>query len=144
MWRLKKQRGSALLEFALTGILLSASLTGVISIGWNAYIYDALVTRVTDGARYASRMDCDGETPSVADYKASVQKFVVYGNPSGGTSAVLPNLTTTNVNVQLNNASANPTVLVSITGYTVGIGSLGAFTLIDRPSVTMPYAGYCN
>jgi Flp pilus assembly protein TadG len=144
MRQLRKQQGSALLEFALTGVLLSASLTGVISIGWNAYVYDALVTRVTDGARYASRMDCDGETPSVAEYKASVQNFVVYGNPSGGTSSVLPNLTTTNVNVQLNNASTNPTVTVSVAGYTVGIGSLGAFTLIDRPSVTMPYAGYCN
>jgi Flp pilus assembly protein TadG len=144
MRRLRKQQGSALLEFALTGVLLSASLTGVISIGWNAYVYDALVTRVTDGARYASRMDCDGETPSVAEYKASVQNFVVYGNPSGGTSSVLPNLRTTNVNVQLNNASTNPTVTVSVAGYTVGIGSLGAFTLIDRPSVTMPYAGYCN
>ena len=133
MRRSKQQRGSALVEFALTGILLSASLTGVISIGWNAYIYDALVTRVTDGARYASRVDCDGETPSVADYQASVQKFVVYGNPSGGSTPVLPNLTTANVNVQLNNTAINPTVTVSITGYTVGIGSLGAFTLTDQP-----------
>jgi len=140
----KKQRGSVLLEFALSGLLLSASLTGVISIGWNAYIYDALVTRVTDGARYASRMDCEGETPSVPDYQAAVQKFVVYGNPSGGTTTAVPNLATTNVNVQLNNTAVNPTVTVSVTGYSVGIGSLGSFTLTNRPSVTMPYAGYCN
>lgn len=144
MGRLNTRRGSALLEFALTGLLLCASLTGVISIGWNAYVYDALVTRVTDGARYASRMDCDGAPPSVANYQASVQRFVVYGNPGGGTTSVLPNLTPANVNVQLDHTSMNATVTVSITGYTVGIGSLGAFTLVDRPSVTMPYAGYCN
>jgi hypothetical protein len=133
-----------LLEFALTGLLLSAGLTGVISIGWNAYLYDALVTRVTDGARYASRMDCDGETPSVTNYQISVRRFVVYGDPDGGSTAAVPNLTTANVNVQLNNTAVNPTVTVSITDYTVGIGSLGAFRLVDRPSVTMPYAGYCN
>jgi hypothetical protein len=89
-------------------------------------------------------MDCDGETPSVANYQTSVRRFVVYGNPGGGSTAAVPNLTTANVNVQLNNTAVNPTVTVSITAYTVGIGSLGAFTLVDRPSVTMPYAGYCN
>ena len=60
MRKRNQQRGSAFVEFALLAVLLSAGVTGAMSIGWNVYIYDALVTRVTDGARYASRLDCAG------------------------------------------------------------------------------------
>ena len=135
------QRGNALIEFALTAIMLSTSLTGVITLGWSAYLYDSLITRVTDGARYASRVDCS--TGSVSDYQTAVARFVVYGNPAGGATAAVPNLTTGNVNVTLDRATTPPVVTVSIRDYSMGVAGIGVFTLTSRPSVTMPYAGFC-
>jgi hypothetical protein len=112
------------------------------SIGWNAYLYDALVTRVTDGARYASRLDCAG-TSGDSGYQTAVRNFVVYGNPAGGTASTVPRLTTANVNVELDRTSSPGMVTVSLSGIDLGIGPMGSFTLSNRPSVTMSYAGYC-
>lgn len=142
MRKRNQQRGSAFVEFALLAVLLSAGVTGAMSIGWNAYIYDALVTRVTDGARYASRLDCAG-TSGVPGYESAVRNFIVYGNPAGGTSSTVPRLTTSNVIVNLDRTASPGLVTVSISGVSLGIGAMGSFTLINRPSVTMSYAGYC-
>lgn len=142
MSRRNQQRGSSFVEFALLAVLLSAGVTGAMSIGWNAYLYDALVTRVTDGTRYASRLDCAG-TSGVGEYQAAVRNFVVYGDPAGGGAPTVPRLTTNHVNVELNRTSSPGLVTVSISGLNLGIGAMGSFTLANRPSVTMSYAGFC-
>ena len=131
MRKRNQQRGSAFVEFALLAVLLSAGVTGAMSIGWNAYIYDALVTRVT--TRYASRLDCAG-TSGVPGYESAVRNFIVYGNPAGGTSSTVPRLATSNVIVNLDRTASPGLVTVSISGVSLGIGAMGLFHF-NQPSL---------
>ena len=79
------------------------------------------------------------------DFQNAVKNAVVYGSSAGGTTAVVPNLTTDNVNVAVAfDASGIPTdVTVSITGYTVN-ALFGNFTF-NKPVLKMLYLGpYCS
>ena len=85
-----QQRGSAFVEFALLAVLLSAGVTGAISIGWNVYIYDALVTRVTDGAalciasglrRNVRRCGISDRGSEFRCLRQSCRRNVVHGTP---------------------------------------------------------------
>ena len=51
---LKKERGSAFVEFALSSILLTSIFTGTFQFGYTFYVYNSLVTAVSAATRYAS------------------------------------------------------------------------------------------
>jgi Flp pilus assembly protein TadG len=139
-WR--SRRGNAVLEFALGSTFLIAVFTGTFQFGYSFYQYNRLELAVSNGARYAALRPYDSTTttPSTT-FRDAVRNVVVYGSPAGGTSPVVPGLTTTNVVVTpafKNNVPASMTVAIS--GFTLE-GVVGRYTLNGKPVVTYPYQG---
>src|SRR5258707_15751880 len=75
------KRGNAVLEFALTWALTSILFTSVFQYGWSMFIYNELMTSVTNGAVYASTLKYDSQSSS--DYTTAVQNMADYGRPNG-------------------------------------------------------------
>jgi hypothetical protein len=111
--------------------------------GGNALIEFALALQmaVREGARYAAfkTYDSGSSTPSSA-FSTSVKNAVVYGNPAGGTTPIVPNLTTANVNLTVTWTNGIPTqMIVSIQNYTID-AFLKTFA-INKPSASFNYVG---
>jgi len=147
MERLRKlarnRDGNAMLEFAIGAGLLVAVFTGTFQFGYTYLQYNNLKNAVVRGARYGSLVPYDSLTSTPSDaFKTAVKNMVVYGSPTTGTTAVLPGLTTSMVNVSMGpfTLGVPTTVIVSISGY--GINSVFASTtLTGKPTVTFTYQG---
>ena len=142
MRKRNQQRGSAFVEFALLGS--SAFRRSHRS---NVHRLERVYLRRAGDPGHGRGSLCIASglcrTSGVPAYQSAVRNFIVYGNPTGGTSSTVPRLTTSNVIVNLDRTASPGLVTVSISGVSLGIGAMGSFTLINRPSVTMSYAGYC-
>ena len=139
----RKERGSALVEFSLSVVLLTAVFGGSFEFGYAIYTYNMLVNAVRDGARYASMKPYDSSTstPSTA-FQTAVQDMVAYGDPSGNTTTpVVRGLAPSNVQLTVTmNGSAPTEIAVSITGFSLD-AIFGTIQLNSRPSSTFPYLG---
>jgi Flp pilus assembly protein TadG len=144
----KRQRGNALIEFALSFFLLFAMFAGIFQFAYSFYVYNSLVTAVREGARYASIKPYDSitTTPTSA-FQTSVQNMVIYGdaNPAQGASPVVAGLVNANVTVVPTGGGSGtltaPTQMtVSITNFKVD-SAFGSWTLINKPNATFPYTG---
>ena len=116
-------------------------LTGTFQFGYAFFIYNELQNAVRQGARYAAfkTYDSSSSTPSTA-FSDSVKNVVVYGNPTGGTTPIVPSLTTANVNLQVTYTSGVPAMMtVSIQNYTID-AFLRTFS-IDKPAASFSYVG---
>lgn len=136
------QRGSILIEFALTFLILIAVFSGAFEFGYAFFAYNTLVNAVRGGSRYASLRPYDSAsaTPSSA-FTTAVQNMVVYGDPAGGTAPVLRGLGTSNVQLSVLTAGSAPLqVTVSITGFSVD-AVFGTINLNNKPSCSFPYLG---
>jgi Flp pilus assembly protein TadG len=125
-------RGSALIEFAGSLILLFSVFVGIFQIGYTFFAYNTLVNAVRAGARYASLQQTNAELPK------TVKNLVVYGDlaPAASAQPVVPGLTIDQVNVTLGPATAT----VSVTGFK--LDSLFSQVKLDgRPSITFPLTG---
>jgi Flp pilus assembly protein TadG len=134
--------GWAILEFAIGSGVLLAAFTGTFRFGYSFLQYNRLTNAVIQGARYASIVPYDSanSTPSSA-FLSSVRNMVLYGNPGGGTSTVIPGLTASNVNLTVTFANGVPSAMtVSISGYTID-SVFGSDTLTNKPKFTYPYLG---
>lgn len=146
--RFGSRRGNAMIEFALSAMVLTYSFTAVFQLGYSMYLYNELVGAVRAGARYASLADVSNNgTPTVQTaYSTAVKNMVVYGNtsPAAGDQPVVPGLTTANVNLSMTWNGAVPTYsTVSISSYTID-AVFKTFTLTGKPSYKVPYFGqYC-
>lgn len=110
-----RQRGVAIVEFALVLpmlLLLSAITT---EFGRAMYQYNTLTKTVRDGARYLSMR---APNTSITE----TRNLIVYGNTAGTGTPLAPGLTTANVPTPVwQSTGANPvinTVTVQINGYT--------------------------
>ena len=104
------ERGSTLVEFSIAVTVFLTAMFGVIEFGRALWVHNALTDAARRGARYAV-------LHSSADAE-QVKNVVVYGDPAGGTTPVVPNLTTTNVTVNYSNFALNKgTATVGITNY---------------------------
>ncbi len=140
--RMSGRCGNAILEFALSFLLIFPLLGGCFQFGYSFYVYNRMQTAVEGGARYASLRTYDSETatPSPA-YLDAVRNQVVYGNPNGGASPVLPGLTPGQVAVTMTFISGAPrAVTVSIVNYQLN-AVFRTLTFNNKPKVTMPYVG---
>jgi Flp pilus assembly protein TadG len=138
----RNERGSALVEFALSFSLLFTMFAGVFQFGYAHYVYNALEGAVRGGARYASVRVYDSATatPSSA-YLTAVKNMVVYGSPSGGDRAVAPGLTPEKVNISVTMDRNVPArITVRISNYTIN-SVIHSFVLADKPRVTFPFMG---
>jgi Flp pilus assembly protein TadG len=144
------RRGNAMIEFALSAMVLTYAFTGVFQFGYSMYLYNELVGAVRAGCRYASLANLsnggNGVTP--AAYTSAIANMVVYGNtsPAVGDQPVVPGLTTGQVNVKVDYDAGNvPTdCTVKISSYTID-AALKTFVLSGKPSYKVHYFGkYCS
>ena len=130
----RDERGATLLEFAIGATVFLTAMFAVIEFGRALWTHNALADAARRGARYAVNHQ--------ASNIAAVQNVVVYGDPAGGTKALVDNLKTENVQVQYSGFGlAAGTVSVSITNYkfTFIIPIVG--TTISMPSYTTTLTG---
>jgi len=104
------QRGATLVEFAIGVTVFLTAMFAVMEYGRALYVHNALADAARRGARYATM-----HSSSNVD---AVKNVVVYGDPAGGSQALVPNLTTDKVTVNYSNFALNKgTVSVGITNY---------------------------
>jgi Flp pilus assembly protein TadG len=128
------ERGATLVEFAIALTVLLTAMFAVMEFGRALWVHNALTDAARRGARYAV-------LHSSADMGA-VKNVVVYGDPAGGSQAVVPNLTTANVTVTYTDFALNKgTATVSVTGYQFQFVVPLIGTTITMPSYTTTLTG---
>jgi Flp pilus assembly protein TadG len=147
--RLGSRRGNAMIEFALSAMVLVYSLSAVFQLGYSMYLYNELVGAARAGARYASlaKLSNTGNGSIPSAYSTAVKNMVVYGNtsPAAGDQPVIPGLATSNVGISMTWDGGNVplTATVSISSYTID-AVFKTFTLTGKPFYQVPYMGhYC-
>jgi len=106
----KEEHGATLVEFAIGATVFLIAMFAVVEFGRALWTHNALSDAARRGARYAVNHP--------ASDSSSVQNVVVYGDPAGGSKALVDNLTTGNVQVQYSSFGLGAgTVSVSITNY---------------------------
>jgi len=130
---MKQQRGSAMIEFAGSLILLSVMFAGIFEMGYSFYTYAELVAAVRAGARFAALQPrAEASDPAVAK---AVRNLVVYGDPAppDRMKPLVPGLTTESV--ELINSPDASTVLL----HGFELDALFMKVKLDgRPTVTFP------
>lgn len=130
----RRERGATLVEFAIGATVFLTAMFAVIEFGRALWTHNALSDAARRGARYAVI------NPSSA--AAAVKNVVVYGDPAGGTNALVNNLTTSNVEVQYSNFGLGAgTVSVSITNYQFQFVIPIVGTSISMPNYTTTLTG---
>ncbi len=147
--RRRGERGNALIEFALSAILLVSLFIGAFQFGYTFYVYSKLQVAVRNGARYGSvRKLLTGISASIGIYQTAVKQMVVYGNPAATAgTAVAPGLTTGMVAVSITNAAGTAAsdavppdrLQVSINGY--NLDALFRTYSFSKPVEAFPYVG---
>lgn len=138
----KRTQGSAMVEFAMSASLLLPMMTGIFELGQGLYTYNKLQTAVRAGARYASMRTYNSatSTPSAA-FQAAVQNVVIYGNPAGGTTPHVANLTPNQVDIIVRMSGNVPAeVTVRVNGFALDT-IFGSVILTNKPSSTFAYGG---
>lgn len=104
------ERGSTLVEFAIGATLFLTVMFAVIEFGRALWVHNALADAARRGARYA--------VVHTATDSTAVKNVVVYGDPAGGSTPLVDNLSTSNVNVTYSGFGlSGGTATVSISNY---------------------------
>lgn len=110
----KNEEGKTLVEFAIVGTAFLTIMFGVIEFGRLYWTHNALRDAARRGVRYAAirRNDTAGQQ--------AVKNMVVYGNPNGGTTPLVPGLKTSNIGIEYVNydgVQLSSRATVKITNY---------------------------
>lgn len=100
--RRSRQRGGAMVEFAIALPLLLLLMLATAEFGRMLSQYDTLTKAVRDGVRYAASAAVVGSTGVVyitPAVQAAVANLVATGNVNGSATPLLPGLTATDVTV---------------------------------------------
>ena len=105
------EKGSTLVEYAIGASVFLMAMFAVLEFGRALWAHNALTDAARQGARYAALNTPDKDT--------NIKNLVVYGDTAGGTTPIVPGLSTTNVQItRSGDFSVNSgTVTVKITGY---------------------------
>ena len=95
-----RERGHAVVELAFVWTFLWLLITGVYQFGNAFFIYNRLEAATSNAAMLGSRMNYD-LADSGASFTTQVKQMAVYGDPGGGSTPLVPSLTTANVNVNV-------------------------------------------
>jgi Flp pilus assembly protein TadG len=138
--RNKSQKGSAILEFALSWTVLVALVAGVYQFGYTFYIYNQLMTSVADAAELGSKMDYDTGSPGA--YTTALTNMVLYGDTTAGAKPIVAGLSASNVDVNVTILNSVPQDLtITIKGLTVD-AVFTSFTFNGKPRATTIYMGH--
>jgi Flp pilus assembly protein TadG len=130
----KRQRGQAMVESALTFLVMISMIIAIMDFGQLLYMHATLTERVRSAARYASI------APTAT---TAIQNVAIYNstNPTSSDKALLPGLTASMVAVtRANVGTASETVTVTISGYPVVMLTPGIAQAFNARafSATMP------
>ena len=135
----KSERGNALLEFALGWSILWVLFAGIYQFGYSFYVYNTVLTSVTNAAELGSKMTYD--TANTSQFSTALQNMVVYGNTTAGTSPIVPGLSTSDVSVNVNPQGSIPTdITITINNFTID-AVFARFTFNGKPRATAVYMG---
>ena len=142
---MKKQRGHAVLELALSAAVMVSFLAGTFQFGYTFYVYNQLVTAVGNGGRYAAmRTYRAASAEDVEKGKTAIRNMVVYGDPhppTGATPAVA-HLSPDQVDVDWTRGEAGAPAWVSVAIREFTVDAVFAkFTFRGRPGVEFPFVG---
>jgi len=144
-----RERGDALIEFALSFFLIFAVFAGIFQFAYSFYVYNTLIMAVREGARYASLKPYDSTTTTPSGtFLTAVQNMVVYrdASPANGTPPVVAGLTPGKVTLVVTGGPTGGTLTaptqmtVSITGFTID-AVFSTWNLTGKPNCTFPYTG---
>jgi len=145
--RLGNRSGNIMIEFAIGVTVLVILFAGTFQYGYTFYRYNTLLAAVNAGARYASLAPYDSltSTPSTA-FSTAVKNVVVYGDPAGGTSVMVPGLTTSKVTLTVtftgSSASTDVPDYVTVNINNFSIPTLfKTVTFTTKPKVKYKYMG---
>jgi Flp pilus assembly protein TadG len=129
-----RRAGSALIEFALSLIIVSAMFTGIFQFSYALSTYYALVNAVRAGARYASLQPRPSDAAK-QNFTKAIQNVVVYGDPAPAPNAkpVAPGLTIEKVALVLDPDTAT----VSVRDFELA-AIFSTIKLDGRPTVSVP------
>lgn len=118
------QEGNTLVEFAIGASVFLLVMFAVIEFGRALWVHNALADAARRAARYAINQPASSPAGSatsgtnVGPSIAAIRNVGVYGNPAGGTTPMVNNLTPANLNVQYTNFGVGQgSVSVTITSY---------------------------
>lgn len=131
-------KGVALIEFALSWVLMWTIFWGLFEFGYAFYSYNVLLTSVSNAAELGSKMTFDGADPSA--FTTAIKNMVVYGDEAAGTNPLLPNLSVSNVNVSLRPDNVGPQYITVDVTYQLD-AVLAKFQLTNKPQVTTAFNG---
>ena len=140
--RRRHQRGSALIELALSSTLLVVILMGAVDIGYSIYRYNQAEIAVYQAARYASSRPFSDRCSVRA--VTAVKNMVLYGEPkpANGAAPRLSGVGPEDVAVEYQLDSRGVPVNVALSIGRMNVESiLGSLTLLDKPTATVPYVG---
>jgi Flp pilus assembly protein TadG len=81
--RRRRQRGSAMIELAITLLGFMMLSTGTIEFGWAVYVYDTCVSTAQDAAHWASLRGSQSKSPATSDgVKTYVKSLATALDPS--------------------------------------------------------------
>lgn len=153
------ERGTAIVEFALTAAFFLMMIMAIVSGGHLFFTHNAMVESTRRGARYAANQ-CKPNAPGCPDSATTIERVknvVLYGTPTAGTTTLVNNLQPSNITVTFSPdyGVAQGTVSVKIENTGVPLNSpqryyrytfAVAATLIKMPiyqtTVTGENAGY--
>ena len=99
------QRGATLVEFAIGATVLLTAIFAVLEFGRALWTHNALSDAARRGARYAINQPASNPAgvkttgTNIGPSLTAIRNVAVYGDPAGGTTPMVNDLTTTNVNV---------------------------------------------
>jgi Flp pilus assembly protein TadG len=130
----RRERGATLVEFAIGATVFLTAMFAVVEFGRALWTHNALSDAARRGARYAVNHPTSDA--------AAVKNVVVYGDPAGGSNALVNNLTTSNVEIQYSNFGLGAgTVSVSIANYQFQFIIPIVGTSISMPNYTTTLTG---
>src|SRR5437867_12275689 len=100
-FRLVRQQGHTLVEFAFVTVIFLVVLFGITEFSRALWTWNALVHATREGARYA--------VVEPSSTVTTIQKYVVYHDPSGSTTPVVPGLSESQVEVTYRTYAGTPT-----------------------------------
>lgn len=119
------QRGATLVEFAIGATVLLTVIFAVLEFGRALWTHNALSDAARRGARYAIHQPASSPLAgvpttgtNVGPSVTAIRNVAVYGNPAGGTTPMVNDLTPANVDVTYTNFGLGQgTVAVTIQNY---------------------------
>jgi Flp pilus assembly protein TadG len=144
MRRKSRESGSAMVEFALSALLMFTVCGGMFQFGYSMFVYNQLTSSVRAAARYGALIPYTSTTSTPrTDYSTAVKNVALYGDPAAasGSAPLVRNMAASNVEIAVTMSGTTARqITVRVINFTVDV-VFGKITFNQKPSVTFTYNG---